>query len=211
MIKTLNKLVLICLLLTSIAHAQAVTSFMLYPTEYISDKSNLIYHEVKPGDQIQDSFIVVNPAEITAKAFLYVVDENDNPESNKKYKNKGDESIFVGSWIELSENEVFVNSDGNAIVNFTLSVPQDVEYGSYEGAIYAERITGESSAVNAALKDALPVELLVTDNPTIYERETHVKNNDWLPNVIYWGSLIVFVGATILFIKGLLKKKKNNE
>ncbi|MBT6068728.1 hypothetical protein HOG48_03160 [Candidatus Peregrinibacteria bacterium] len=128
----------------------------------------------------------------------------------------------VGLWTEVEEDNVLLTAYENKVVDFSISIPEDAEYGDYSGGIMIEsdanslgsRRSEGGATVAVKARYGLRVYLRVTDIPEERELvmgEEGIENNNAL--VRQQGMIVGFnfLLLVVLFFLGYPFKKKSKK
>lgn len=98
---------------------------------------SIFIYQLKPGQQATDAVKVINNTNQQQVVALDAVDSALASGGNFTCKQAADPKTDVGSWITMSANSVNVGPNSNAVVPFTVSVPdqKNLSVGEHDGCI----------------------------------------------------------------------------
>ena len=175
--KTYASLVLLLLIMPTVVLA-ASDAFSIAPGR---GKSSWLLYEMKRGDSMKDSVVVVNLAQTQKTFTIQALDEGvvSNPTPTSfAMSNPLDEQKTIGQWVTLDQTEVTLEPNEKKRIGFTLTLPSDIENEKqYRGAIAispAEKSAveggdGNSNKVSVATRVGVRLYVKATDKPGLTE------------------------------------------
>ncbi|MFQ5795518.1 MAG: molecular chaperone [Candidatus Bipolaricaulia bacterium] len=110
-------------------------SFTAYPIRV----SNMVFElSLAPGESGTFSFEVLNNETRTTRITVYLVDWRIHPDGSQVFLDPGILPRSNTAWIVVSPSEFGLNPGETQEVRFTISVPENVEGGTYWGMIFVE-------------------------------------------------------------------------
>jgi hypothetical protein len=133
---------------------------------------------INPGETITRSATIVNNFDGDKQIELNAKDSTETPEGAFTFIQNEEEDKEVGSWIELSTNEITVPAQNNQEVEFTVTVPEGTEPGEYAGVISVqEKLIERTSAVTTVKRIGARIYITV---PGDLKMDTEVPNLSFL-------------------------------
>lgn len=133
---------LFTLLITNIsaAKAQGEQRFVMQPADTKSSATKNGYFVLtgQTGQTIENSIKVTNPGTTPIELVVYPVDGLTTQGSGESYTGINQTTKDVASWINLKQTEVQVEPGKDAIVSFSMTIPQNARAGQHLGGIAAQ-------------------------------------------------------------------------
>ncbi|MCK5460040.1 LysM peptidoglycan-binding domain-containing protein [Candidatus Parcubacteria bacterium] len=114
---------------------QGVGGRPAYPDLSNPQTQSIFIYSLNPGQIKEDGVLIINDTKETKTLFVYSADSSPATGGSFACKQFGEENKNVGSWIKLEKNEVVLDPMKSKIIPFTVTVPQDIESGEYNGCI----------------------------------------------------------------------------
>jgi hypothetical protein len=121
-----------------------------YPREDNPRTESIFVHTLEPGQVQEEGIKVINNKSETKTLLVYAVDSVRSTDGAFACGQQTDPKSGVGSWIELEESEVTLESKTNKLVPFTISVPQNASAGEHNGCIIVQE-KKEDSGVESGM------------------------------------------------------------
>lgn len=94
-----------------------------------------IIKTLKPGEKIEEEFVVQNFYSTNKDIEIHVNDATQSKDGGFDYKQNYEEKTGASKWVKLEKNKITVESKKQTKVKFTLEVPQNTAPGEYAGVI----------------------------------------------------------------------------
>jgi hypothetical protein len=170
----------------------------------------LIYHELRPGDTIEDAVLTVNSTDEILALSFYGTDMFLQDDGIKYYKFPSDENNTINNWITFEQETYTFRPDETEVIPFRISIPEDINPDTYEGGIATEKApAGTGSGINFAIRTIAPIKIIVTNNPREIERTPKFTSEKTIsPSVYFWLTVGVFFICTIYVTADIIFRKK---
>jgi hypothetical protein len=126
-----------------------------FPSSEVSPRPYFIYTS-HPTSLIEDSVHVTNFGSKSGMLNLYAVDALTSSISGVAFHPRNDPRTDVGSWIQLSSEQITLNAGQSRDVPFSVSIPDHVRPGQHVGGIVAQEAAqqvsfSKSGSIHAAI------------------------------------------------------------
>ncbi|MEA3344153.1 MAG: LysM peptidoglycan-binding domain-containing protein [Patescibacteria group bacterium] len=119
-----------------------------YPRSDNPRTESIFIHTLEPSAIQEEGILLVNNTEEQKTLQVYAVDSMVSSGGAFACKQMAEPKNDVGSWIELEELEVTLDSGTSEIVPFTITVPQNASVGEHNGCIVIqekkEKVEGQT-------------------------------------------------------------------
>lgn len=109
-----------------------------YPRADNPRTDSIFVHILEAGDQQKDGIRVINNDQETKTLLVYPADSTPSSSGGFACKQLLDTQTGVGSWIELEKTEVTLEPGTNEVIDFTITVPENVDVGENNGCILVQ-------------------------------------------------------------------------
>ncbi len=136
-----------------------------FPREDNARTESIFIHTLEPGITQKEGVKVVNNTQEKKTFLIYGSDSTPSTDGAFACKQFLEEKKDVGTWIELSKNEVTLDPGTNQVIPFTITVPKNASVGEHNGCILiqekkdapAEDQAGMSLSVRTGIRVALTI------------------------------------------------------
>lgn len=137
-------------------------NFEINPTDVpaSTDQKHLSY-EIKPTKSVEDIMTIRNNSDQTIKLKVYAVDSLQSSDGGVAFKLAGIDQEAIGAWLKLTKETVEIAPLKSAIIPYTISIPEKVTPGTYQGALVAEIIPDQDPGLG---KDNVKVSTRLTES-----------------------------------------------
>ncbi|MEN9558735.1 MAG: hypothetical protein RL141_1104 [Candidatus Parcubacteria bacterium] len=136
-----------------------------YPRPDNPRTESIFVHELDLGDVQEEGVKLFNNSEETKTLLVYAADSVHSTGGAFACKQRGEPKEGVGAWIALEKTEVTLSPGQNALVPFTITVPQNAGAGEQNGCILIEekKPTAENAGggVNLSFRTGMRVAITV--------------------------------------------------
>jgi len=135
-----------------------------YPREDNERSESIFVHTLNPGETVSDGVNVINNSAVEKTVSVYATDSVVSSGGAFACAQEVDERISVGSWVTLETNSVLLSSTTSELVDFTITVPEDIEVGEYNGCIVMQGDTPASEieqGIGLSFRTAIRIAILV--------------------------------------------------
>ncbi len=125
-------------LLTDKILAVSFKGLAVFPADYEAGEQGSQAHfeyELYPGEEKQDRLRIVNNTGEDRTFIIFPTDGTTTKDGAFALKGFEEEKQEVGKWITLSETEVFIPNEQEALVDFMVKIPGQIEVGDHLGGI----------------------------------------------------------------------------
>lgn len=132
----------ISLFLASSAEAVSNGLYGLKPARPRADNSkseSIFIHTINPGQTIEEAVSVFNNSDRQETYVLYAADFTPSTDGGFACKQFVEPREEVGAWINLPPTTITLPKGGSKEVEFTITAPQNVDPGEYNGCILVAR------------------------------------------------------------------------
>ncbi len=106
-----------------------------YPDEMNPRTKSIFIFQLAPGEEAKNSVQVINNTNEQKTLIVYAADSVKSSDGSFACKQYVEEKVNVGSWIDVSKEEVVLEADSFEIVDFTVSAPTNASVGEQNGCI----------------------------------------------------------------------------
>lgn len=181
---------------------------------YPNAENDHLLHEAKPGDVIEDYVTVRNTGTTSYNFEIYTADSGTTNLGTFALKGQEDEKVTVGKWTTFASDHVLLEPDETKTLKVTITVPEDTEYGFYEGGIAMEREKPSKNLpkITIASRVVQRVQIRVTEDPQEIPKRERQGDNSLTSTIFFYSTLGVFALAMVYlgftFLRDRKKKKK---
>lgn len=148
-----------------------------YPREDNPRSKSIFIHTLEPGQSVQDGVTIINNSNNERTVLVYPTDSSVSSGGAFACEQLVDEADEVGSWITLEKDSVTLASAGTETINFTITVPEDVDVGEHNGCIVMQGATDNeqetTQGIGLNFRSAIRVAILV---PGEIQKELRIAN-----------------------------------
>lgn len=147
---------LLLLAQSSFCFAQPHTlNFEINPSDDPTLPPRNLSYEIKPTLSVEDVMTVKNndPTK-TLNLKVYAVDSLQSSDGVVAFKLSGAPQENIGMWLKLNENEISVPPLKSVMIPYTISIPEKVTPGTYQGALIGEIIGTDDGIEKSSIKVA---------------------------------------------------------
>lgn len=106
---------------------------------------NWFIYQLAGGESRRDFLIIRNTSQESKRLKLLALDSRKSPSASFELKDPEETQEGIGAWVQLDESEIFLESQQEHRVGFTITVPEDAEVGQQAGALVAETVYAKES------------------------------------------------------------------
>lgn len=135
-----------------------------YPQEGNTRTESIFVHTIEPGSSADDGILVLNNSNEEKTLVVYAVDSVNSSDGAFACAQDADLRQGVGAWTTLASSEVTLPAGKNAIVPFTITVPENVGVGEANGCIIIQEkklTTVASSGINFSFRTGIRIAVTV--------------------------------------------------
>ena len=198
----------------------------LRPADEYQEYNAWFVVEGKPGDVVNERLYIRSHHSEAAKFAIFPLDSDKpySPEDGTSFNFKSDEAVqkSLGLWTDFPINSIYLEPFDAQMVDFTINIPSDAEYGQYSGGIVTDQIEDredlpDSVRFGAKINTRVGVRIYlnVTDDPeprvvkmTREEISAEVKKISSLHMGIFAINLLFLI---FLFVVGYSSSNKKNK
>lgn len=129
---------LVTTIFPSISSALTLGALGIIPSQDSGQRDWFIYN-LKPGITIKDRVVIFNTADEEQEVFIQSLDATIDSEGSFSLSRSDSEQKFIGKWIKHEKNNLILAPQERKIIEFTVSIPENINDGEYTGAISIQK------------------------------------------------------------------------
>jgi hypothetical protein len=200
---------------------QSVFKAILAPANPQNDDDMVnFYYEVKPGGKIEDTILITNFDFKKNNLIIYPTHTITEQEGNIGYSNITDTPQEISNWIKWEDKEIILEPEESRLINFTLEIPDNVEYGEYSGGFAMQKDligrTENNASITNSFRKITKIKISVVENPKEFVKKNYQKiafQNDtktivFKPNIYFWIYSVIFILAIGYYLVSYILKQR---
>lgn len=150
-----------------------------YPREDNPRSESIFVYDNAPGSVVKDGIVVINNTNEVKTILVYATDTTPSSGGGFACKQFAEEVTDEGTWFKLTKDEVTLEPNTNEIVDFTLTIPENVTSGEHNACIVVQEKKEEDTdaGINLNFRAAIRAMLVV---PGDLIRELSIKSFTYL-------------------------------
>lgn len=147
----LSALLLTCTSTASAAGPTGVGAIPANPREDNPRSKSIFVYDANLGETISDEILVTNNTDKDRRIALYAVDSQASSDGAFACAQAVDERKDVGSWTQVSTENVSLKASQKQKVKFTIDIPNQTSPGEHNGCIVVQDLTSAVSNANSGV------------------------------------------------------------